>query len=181
MRLPAWVVRMRSELCFMARAMIVARDAQQSGARRALLQCRPLPGGMSMRIGFVVGLALLLAACGSAAPAAPATVPGGGTASGAKPSANRPPLNPPAKVHVAYTGAAAESATFVGYERGYFKEEGLDLDLVRVKTGQDALPSVASGQIDVFASPPQAAIYNAMARSIDLKIAGYFQVTPTIS
>jgi NitT/TauT family transport system substrate-binding protein len=40
---------------------------------------------------------------------------------------------------------------------------------------------VASGQIDVFSSPPQAAIYNAMARDIPVKIVAYFQVTPPIS
>ncbi|HLG69295.1 MAG TPA: ABC transporter substrate-binding protein [Chloroflexota bacterium] len=142
-----------------------------------------------MKVIASLALGLLLAACGGAAApasapasASPTSAPASKPAASAPPSAAaRAPLNPAVKVHVAYTGAAAESATFVGYDRGYFKDEGLDLDLIRIKTGQDALASVANGQIDVFASPPQAAIYNAIARSVDLKIVAYFQVTPPIS
>lgn len=125
-------------------------------------------------------LVFALSACGGAAPASTPASPSA-QASASSGAGARSPLTPPVKVHVAYTGAAAESATFVAYDRGYFKDEGLDLDLVRIKTGQDALPSVASGQIDVFSSPPQAAIYNAMAREIPVKIVAYYQLTPSIS
>jgi ABC-type nitrate/sulfonate/bicarbonate transport system substrate-binding protein len=129
-----------------------------------------MPRGTSFAALAAMCLGLLLAACGGSPAAAPTSASSSQPASSASVSraSGRQPLNPPVNVHVAYTGAAAESATFVAYDRGYFKDEGIDLDLVRVKTGQDALPSVASGQIDVFSSPPQAAIYNAMARGIRL-------------
>src|SRR5437016_4388547 len=100
--------------------MIVARDVRKPGPAAPCYNAAHLVD-VGSRLSVALGLSLLLAACGSAAPAAPASAPSSGSAASAKPGVSRSPLNPPAKVHVAYTGAAAESATFVGYERGYFK------------------------------------------------------------
>ncbi len=76
---------------------------------------------------MTLGLALLLVGC-SPAPAPPAN----GTATGAS-----SPKNGPAKVKVAYLGLTCEAAMFVAKENGYFRDEGLDAELV--KTDWDGL------------------------------------------
>jgi NitT/TauT family transport system substrate-binding protein len=65
---------------------------------------------------------------------APSTPPG----SSGPPSAVAPPADAgPTKVKVAYLGLTCEAAMFVAQEKGFFKEEGLDVEFV--KTDWDGL------------------------------------------
>src|SRR5579884_995966 len=53
-------------------------------------------------------------------------------------------------------------------DRGFFAEQGLDVDLTRGSS--ELLPSLATGDLDVLAPAVSAALLNAMARDIPLRI-----------
>jgi NitT/TauT family transport system substrate-binding protein len=72
--------------------------------------------------GLAAGLALLTAGCGGET--GPADAPAGASSG-------------PQKVKLAYLGLTCEAAMFVAQEKGYFEEEGLDVEFV--KTDWDGL------------------------------------------
>jgi NitT/TauT family transport system substrate-binding protein len=59
---------------------------------------------------------------------------------------------------------------YVALARGYMREQGIDVQLERAGAGQDAMPSLASGQLDVVVGGFSAATFNAVGRQLDLKI-----------
>jgi NitT/TauT family transport system substrate-binding protein len=100
-------------------------------------------------------LALLLAACtGSSAPAPfkPASAPA--PASGAAPGDSQPaassaaePLRP---LKVAYTAiATAQAAFWLAVEGGYFQQQGLDVELIRLDGSSRAMPALLSGELPI--------------------------------
>jgi NitT/TauT family transport system substrate-binding protein len=58
----------------------------------------------------------------------------------------------------------------VALARGYIREQGIDLQLDRAAAGQDAMPLVANGQLDVVIGGFAAATFNAVSRGLDLRI-----------
>jgi NitT/TauT family transport system substrate-binding protein len=65
----------------------------------------------------VVGPGLVLSGCGRRTEPTPAT--------------QSEPVNQSSKLQVCYLGLTCEPAIFAAYEKGFFKEEGLDVELVR--------------------------------------------------
>jgi NitT/TauT family transport system substrate-binding protein len=102
------------------------------------------------------------AAAGS--PAAAATIP--------------PPPAKPETVHVDHVPLLNFAALYVAIDRGYFKDEGIDIDLQRVSSGTDAMPFLASGQVDVGAIGLAAAIFNSVHRGFDVKIVASAAIYP---
>jgi NitT/TauT family transport system substrate-binding protein len=114
----------------------------------------------------VLGLALLaatLVACGggdSKQSTESTTAAGGaGTAVAATPQ----------KVTVGYIPILIYSPLFVGIERGYFKEQGIEVDLQALAGGADMLTQTAAGNFDVGAGGIGSAYFNLAARARDLK------------
>ncbi|MBV9544821.1 MAG: ABC transporter substrate-binding protein [Chloroflexi bacterium] len=60
----------------------------------------------------------------------------------------------------------------IAYRRGYFAEQGLDLEGVPFNSGAEASQALATNQVQVGSGSPNAATFNALARDIDLKIVG---------
>ena len=55
--------------------------------------------------------------------------------------------------------------------KGYFKDEGLEVELVPFASGAESIPPLAAGQIDAAASiTPNAGLINAVARSLPVRI-----------
>ncbi|HZS02932.1 MAG TPA: ABC transporter substrate-binding protein [Chloroflexota bacterium] len=128
-----------------------------------------------MRIGSLLALALLaLVACGpSRAPAPAASAPppasapqAAAPAAPAAPAAQ--PANGPVTVRVAANLGASDAGIFLAMDRGFFAEQGLDVDLTRGSS--ELLPSLVNGDLDVLAPAVSAALLNAMARDIPLRI-----------
>src|SRR3954451_8845163 len=104
----------------------------------------------------VVGLAALglLTACGgSAAPAAkPAAAP---AAPAAAPAAVQPaapvPAPPPGPLTPISVGqvAAVLYPFYIGIERGYFQEQGIEVSYDPFRGGAEMVPLIAQGQLDV--------------------------------
>ena len=131
-------------------------------------------------------LVFLLAACatpagppaaskapaGAAAPQPSALATGTPAAPTGSPSAASapPPLNPPALVKFGSTGVSTDVAVFIGMDRGYFRDEGIETEFVPFATGPEAIPALVTGDIQVSGGSANAAFYNAAARGLDLKL-----------
>ena len=74
-------------------------------------------------------------------------------------------------VKVAVTGRPDQAALELAYHRGYFTEQGLDVQFVGGGVGAEEFASaLAGGQLQVAAGAPNAALFNAFNRGIDLRI-----------
>jgi ABC-type nitrate/sulfonate/bicarbonate transport system substrate-binding protein len=126
-------------------------------------------------------LASLLAACAPAASPArppadasaapPASAPaaaGGAAGSGAAaPGAPPPPL---VHLNVATQHLTSDVAMYVAQDRGYFAEQGLDVEFADINTSQGSLPPLAAGQLDVGVGSMSPGLFNAIARGIEVKL-----------
>lgn len=100
-----------------------------------------------------------------AAAAAAATLPPVALA-----QARRAPLQPAVKVRVGIIAAMFDALSIIAMEKGYFREEGLDVEIKAFPGSGDAAQALAIGALDVLASGPNPMIFNAKQRGIDLTI-----------
>jgi NitT/TauT family transport system substrate-binding protein len=129
-----------------------------------------------------------LAACSPAASPAPASAPAPAAkppqaaapappaASGAPGAATQPapaPLSPPVPIKVGSIGTVAERGLFIGLDRGYFAEEGLDVELVPSRTITDSIPSLLTGELQYCTGGAEPALFNAALRGVGVKIVNY--------
>src|SRR5262245_17102936 len=84
-------------------------------------------------------------AASAPAPAAPAAAPAATSAPAV--SATAPAA--PEPVTVSWVNSLTLAPFFVGVDRGYFVEQGLDLKLEQVQSAADAIAFLATGQLDV--------------------------------
>jgi NitT/TauT family transport system substrate-binding protein len=130
-----------------------------------------------LAIGVQVSLAV---ACASPATAPPAARPAAPPASsGAAPAAAPPtaPSGAPAAVappprqamKYGYVPILAGGAMFIAQDRGYFAEQGIDLEMVSFDSGALLTPAVAAGQLEAGHGTPGPALFNVLAREITMK------------
>jgi NitT/TauT family transport system substrate-binding protein len=103
----------------------------------------------------------------SAAPA-PATAAAPAAAGGLAPL--DPPLNPAVTVRVGVVGSASDAGVFIAQEKGYFREQGLEIDLNQFQALQQQVPLLGSGQLDVGGGGLNAGLFNAVAQDVPLRI-----------
>jgi NitT/TauT family transport system substrate-binding protein len=66
--------------------------------------------------------------------------------------------------------AISDAGIFLGRERGYFRELGLDVDVTPFQSGPDTIPALASGDIETAGGTISTALLNAVERGITLKM-----------
>ncbi len=139
--------------------------------------------------GLLVALLALGAACGSGAPssaggarpqasssgaAAPATPAAPSAAPAPQPTVAGPsavpPLSPPVSVKLGLPHLLADVGFFVAQDRGYFAEEGLAVDFVPTPSLNEVIPAVSTGEMDVASGGIGAALFNAVARGLPMKM-----------
>src|SRR5712692_2712006 len=137
-------------------------------------------------------LALILAACGpqtapASAPAAsgaaqpaPAVTPAAAPGAGAQAATAAPP-QPPIQLKVGTQRLSSDAPLYAADERGYFTEQGLDVEFVEIGAGAASIPSLAAGQFDVGVGSINPALYNAIARGIDIKLVATKGSTPPVA
>jgi NitT/TauT family transport system substrate-binding protein len=81
------------------------------------------------------------------------------------------PLRPPVTVKVGTLMTLSDAGIFIGMDRGYFAEEGLELDLTRVNGAAEAMPHLTTGQLDAAGVTAAAGFFNAINRGLPLRIA----------
>src|SRR5262245_12561259 len=132
--------------------------------------------GRCWRLGPVLALALALglASCTSATGSGPSAGTSAGPVAPA-PGAAAPPTTaaapPPAPVKVRYAiqNASSYMAAFIASDRGYFQQEGLDVELIPFSSTSEMIPSMATDQVEVAGVGTNAAMWNAVARGVILK------------
>lgn len=82
----------------------------------------------------------------------------------------RTPLAPPVKVRVGIIAAMFDAVSIIAAEKGYFREEGLDVEIKAFPGSGDAAQALAIGALEVLASGPNPMIFNARQRNVDLTI-----------
>jgi NitT/TauT family transport system substrate-binding protein len=109
-----------------------------------------------------------------AAPAAPsgAAPPAAGSAPQAPASAPAAlaPLSPRVKIRLGVTEATVNGPMFIGMDRGYFAEQGLDVEDSRFDGVTRMMQPLAAGQLDVIGAAITAGLFNAVARDVDVRI-----------
>ncbi|MBI4322108.1 MAG: ABC transporter substrate-binding protein [Chloroflexi bacterium] len=107
----------------------------------------------------------------AAPPAAPkATAPAAKAPAATPTKVADQPLSPPVVVKAGVTGSVVDAGFYIPYDRGYFKEQGLDVELVNFASGSLMPPPLGTGQLDVGAGGINAGLFNMIAREIPLRI-----------
>ena len=131
---------------------------------------------------IVLVLASALAACAPSSagpPAAPTVAALAPTGAPQSPAAGGPaarpatePPMPPTRtaVKVRVHGRPEQAQFEIAYRRGYFDRLGLDVDPVPLGVGAEVTQSLATNQIQVGSVTPNAALFNAFNRGIDVRL-----------
>ncbi len=137
--------------------------------------------------------ALFLGGCGGSAAVSP--TPSSPAAASAKPAAStaasvagKPAVSDSAaaaaasggvSVKVAVQGRPDQAALQLAIDRGYLAKQGLNISTVQIDSGAQMVPALATNQIQVGNGAPSAALFNALNRSVDIRmVADYAHVGP---
>jgi NitT/TauT family transport system substrate-binding protein len=73
-------------------------------------------------------------------------------------------------LHVGHVNAASDVGFYVADKKGYFKQEGITVELTPFTTAANMIAPLGAGQLDVGGGTVAAGLYNAAARDIGIKI-----------
>src|SRR4051794_14869672 len=152
--------------------MQLGRSAFALAALTLALGC----GGGPAATGPAAGATASAAPVGGA-PASAATAPTAAPASGGPaPVAERQTLQ------YGYNPILAGTPMYLAQDRGYFAEQGLDVELTPFDSGALMIAPASAGQLDVIAAVPSPSLFNALVRNVDLQaIAAQSLSTTTLS
>ncbi len=88
---------------------------------------------------------------------------------GERAAAQVAPLSPPVTVKIGLVPTTGTGGTFLAQERGYFREEGLDVQIENFDTGSQMVPLLGTGQLDAASGAVSAGLFNAVLRGIPLR------------
>ncbi|HLH27125.1 MAG TPA: ABC transporter substrate-binding protein [Chloroflexota bacterium] len=137
---------------------------------------------MRRRVSVWLVAAQLLVATACAGPAAAPTPSAASTPAAPAPAAQAPaaqapastsaaPTTPPQRqsIRYGYVPIVASAAMYLAQERGYFTEQGIDLDMQSFDSGALMPPALSAGQLEAGHGTPGPALFNALARAVDIK------------
>ncbi len=106
------------------------------------------------------------AAPGDGAPPTAASAPTGAAPSAAAPAAAQEPI----VVKVGSQQVAGNAGIYIAQDKGYFAEQGLDVQYVDVGLTTQMIPPLAAGQVDAVAVGLLAGTFNAIARGTGIHL-----------
>ena len=74
------------------------------------------------------------------------------------------------KVAVGTGGSASDAPFYIAYDKGFFKEEGLDVDLIVLDSGAKVIAPLGTGELDVGSGALSVGFWNALVRGIKFRI-----------
>ncbi len=74
------------------------------------------------------------------------------------------------KITVGYIPVMIDAPLYIGIERGYFKDEGLDVTIQPLAGGTDVITQTATGNFDIALGGLGVATFNALAKNIGIKV-----------
>lgn len=117
------------------------------------------------------------AATKAAVPAATAAAPAATSAATAKPAASAPtlepedkPLSPPVTVKLGMLPIFSAVNIWTAMEKGFFKEQGLNVELINFDTAAKMIAPLSTGELSVGAGATSAGFYNALQRGLPIKV-----------
>src|SRR4051812_6081953 len=124
----------------------------------------------------LVGFTALVIALGACAPS-PSPADKAPAAAGAAPAASAPAAAPAAPlpgalrtVKVGDLGILTTAALYVAMEKGYFREQGVETELLNVDGTTRAIPFLATGEMDAVAASAAAGLFNAIHQGLPMRI-----------
>jgi NitT/TauT family transport system substrate-binding protein len=74
------------------------------------------------------------------------------------------------KIRINTAGVTGEGGVFLAQDRGYFKAQGLEVELIpaALNSSADSLTQLAGGNLDLATFSPTAALFNALSRGVDV-------------
>jgi NitT/TauT family transport system substrate-binding protein len=74
------------------------------------------------------------------------------------------------KVKVGAYASISDAPLYIALEKGYFKEQGLDVDIVKIDSGAAMMTLLSTGDLDASGGSPGAGMYNAVRQGMQFKI-----------
>lgn len=118
-------------------------------------------------VAALVLMLALLAACGGNEPAAPTEEAAAPADTGQAETDAEVELT---TIRMGYLPVIIQAPLYIGIERGYFADEGIDFDLETIRSGNDAVIQLAAGNFDVAMGGANAGLFNAAERGLSFKI-----------
>ena len=123
--------------------------------------------------GAALAAVVLLASCAAPtsapSPAAPGTT-GAERAPATSATAALPAPRAMSRVRFGHQPLAVFATVYLADERGYFQQEGVDLELIGFGNSSEMLPALATDQIDAAGFSTNAAVWNSVARGVQQRI-----------
>lgn len=123
--------------------------------------------GLAKALAGVITLMLLVGCGANGATNQPTGAP---ATTGAQ--ATSAPATSGTTIRVGYVPVLVYSPLFVAQERGYFKEEGLNVELVPSQGGSDPVVQLAAGNFEAAVGGVGAGVFNAAQQGVKFKIVG---------
>ena len=76
----------------------------------------------------------------------------------------------PVVVRVGVLNSLSEVVTFLAVEKGYFKEEGIEIRLEKFSNTADMVAPLSSGQIDIASGAPTLGLFNGALRGLPFRL-----------
>ena len=74
------------------------------------------------------------------------------------------------KVRVGAYASISDAGLYIAKDKGYFAEQGINVEIAQVNTGTEMTSQLANGDLDASGGAPGAGLYNAVRQGIELKI-----------
>ena len=111
----------------------------------------------------LAALVLIVSCGGTAAPSASPTA-----AASAAATASAPPA--PVTLKFGQVGTISDSAIFIADAKGYFKDQGITLDLQTFQSAANMTAPLGTGELDAGGGAPSAGLFNAINSGVQLRI-----------
>src|SRR3954465_13010269 len=120
----------------------------------------------------VVVAALLSLACAGPTREAQPAPPGPPAASAATstPPTAAPTAAAPVAVRIAHQPSTVSIGYYLAVERGYFRQEGIEPELISFSNASEMIPALATHQVETATVGGNPAMWNAAARGVPLKL-----------
>lgn len=73
-------------------------------------------------------------------------------------------------VRMGYLGVSSDAGIFIALDKGYFREQGLELSLERFGIGADQMALLGAGRLDIASGAPSPTLFNAVARGLPVAV-----------
>jgi NitT/TauT family transport system substrate-binding protein len=77
-------------------------------------------------------------------------------------------------IKLGVSGRPDQASLELALRRGYFEKQGLDIETVQATSGEEMVPSLAANKLQVASGSPNAGLFNALNRGIDIRMVADF-------